>query len=56
MATEGQQENPLKSKIQGLLTTSQIRGLSGQAAINEWLVLSMEALLQSELDRLKGWK
>lgn len=41
-----------KSKILGLLDVRKHRGLTGQAAINEWIVASMECLLEAELARI----
>lgn len=46
-----EQENA-KSRILGLLETRKHRGLSGQAAINEWIVASLEVLLEDELARI----
>lgn len=48
---EGSQ-NP-KTKIQALLDIRRLRGLSGQAAINEWIVTGIEVLLEAELARLE---
>ncbi len=51
MATEGQPENT-KSKIIGLLTTKQIRGLRGSSAVAQWQLEAMEVLLTAELGRI----
>jgi len=42
-----------KSKILGLLETRKHRGLSGQAAINEWIVSAIEVLLEHELAKIE---
>lgn len=46
------QENT-KPKIQGLLEIRKLRGLIGQPAINEWIVTSLECLLECELARIE---
>lgn len=46
------QENA-HSKIFGLLETRRVRGLSGQPAINEWIVTALECLLEAELARIE---
>ncbi len=51
MATEWQRENK-KSKIIGLLTTKQIRGLKGSSAVAQWQLEAMEVLLTAELARI----
>ncbi len=47
------QEENAKSRILGLLEVRKHRGLSGQAAINEWIVASLECLLEAEMARIE---
>lgn len=48
----GQPENP-KSKILGLLEVRKHRGLTGDVAIQFWIVTALECLLQAELQRIE---
>lgn len=52
MATQGNTQDP-KTKIQALLDIRKLRGLEGRAAIDSWLVASMETLLEAELARIE---
>lgn len=48
---QGSEDN--KSKIQGLLDIRKLRGLEGRAAIDAWLVASIECLLECEMARIE---
>ena len=45
--------SPQKSVIIGLLEVRKHRGLSGDIAIQVWIVSALECLLQAELDRIE---
>ena len=48
----GQPENT-KSRILGLLEVRKHRGLTGDMAIQLWIVTALECLLQAELQRIE---